>query len=117
MNKYRTLKIIISVMVSFIIVLSVYFISNYDQFKIYVFSGKEDSFSVSGNATFTKQIQVLNITGINYNSADIMIKKIKISLLAKINKKDRLIYASEKDGNELFSLIDYLNEYSYSISE
>ena len=46
-----------------------------------------------------------------------MIKKIKISLFAKIKNEDRMIYASEKDSDIAFSLVDYLNEYSYSISE
>lgn len=117
MNKNQIFKIIIFFISSLFIILSIYFISNYNKFQVYIFSGKEDSFSVSGNATFTKDIQVLNIYGIKYNETDIMINKIKISLIAKINTKDRMIYSSEKDSEEAFSLTNYLNEYSYSISE
>ncbi len=117
MNKDKNLKIIIVCLALLIVILSTYFVSNYNQFQVYVFSGKEDSFSVSGNASFTKSIRLLNINGIKYNDTDIMIKKIKISMFAKIKNEDRMIYASEKDSDIAFSLVDYLNEYSYSISE
>ena len=48
---------------------------------------------------------------------DIAIKKIGISLVANIDGKEQLVYRTEAEKDTPFSLIDYLNKYSYVISE
>ncbi|HIT23295.1 MAG TPA: hypothetical protein IAD45_02640, partial [Candidatus Faecimonas intestinavium] len=76
-----------------------------------------DKFAVTGNATFSKEKNILNINGIKYYGKDISIKKIEISLVANIDGKEQLVYRTEAEEDTPFSLIDYLNKYSYVISE
>lgn len=94
-----------------------YFLSNYNQFKIYIFEGYDESFFVSGNATFSKKIHLLNINTLRYRKEDINLKRVKISLIAKINGKERLIYARKNEPDGLFSLTEYLKSYSFTLTE
>ncbi len=115
MKKFQS--IIILCMAVVLILLLIYFINNYNQFTIYEFNGSGNQFGLTGNAVFSKQKNILNIIGIKYYGTDFLIKKIEISLLAKLNDQDRLIYRSQIESDTTFSLIDCLGKYSYSISE
>lgn len=117
MKNKQILKISLMLLAVIAIVFGIYFINNYNQFHAYVFQGNDASFHISGSAVFTKQVQRLHIDRIKYKEKDILIKKIKISLVANIEDKERLIYASEKKSDTLFSLADCLDRYSYGISE
>lgn len=110
-------NIIISLIIILLTILTIYFINNYNQFKIYIFKGQDESFFISGNATFSKKIHLLNINKIRYLKNDIQLKEIKISLVAKVNDKERLIYATKNNPDSLFSLQKYLDTYSYNLSE
>lgn len=110
-------NIIISLIIILLTILTIYFINNYNQFKIYIFKGQDESFFISGNATFSKKINLLNINKIGYLKNDIQLKEIKISLVAKVNDKERLIYATKNNPDSLFSLQKYLDTYSYNLSE
>lgn len=111
MNKKKNLIIIIC-LTSLLLVMAIYFINNYNKFKIYIFQGSNDLFQVSGNATFSKKIHLLNILKIKYKKDDITLKEIKISLVAINNDKERLIYGKGTEGGSNFSLEKYLNMYS-----
>lgn len=117
MKKQIINKIIISLIIILLLILSIYFINNYNQFKMHIFKGYDESFFVSGNATFSKKIHLLNINKIKYLKKDIQLKEIKISLVAKVNDKERIIYATKNKPDSLFSLHEYLDKYSYTLSE
>lgn len=117
MKKKVISKIIISLLTILLLISTSYFINNYDQFKIYTFKGYDELFVINGNATFSKEIHLLNINKIGYRKKDILLKEIKISLIAKIDGKERLIYATKNNPDSLFSLQEYLDTYSYNLSE
>ena len=113
----KTVLIILLSMIIILLPLLIYFFNNYNKFIIYDFQGTSDKFAVTGNATFSKEKNILNINGIKYYGNDIAIKKIEISLVANIDGKEQLVYQTEAEKDTPFSLIDYLNKYSYVISE
>lgn len=117
-EKYnKTVLIILLSMIIILLPLFIYFLNNYNKFIIYEFQGTSDKFAVTGNATFSKEKNILNINGIKYYGKDISIKKIEISLVANIDGREQLVYRTEAEEDTPFSLIDYLNKYSYVISE
>lgn len=117
MNK-TIVRIIIPIVTLLCILFATYFFNNYNTFIIYDFQGSDEHFSINGNATFSKKYQIININNINYrNISDVMIQKIRISLFAKIDGKERLIYASEDKSDESFSLVEYLKTFSYVLKE
>lgn len=109
MNKKKNLIIIIICLTSLLFVMTIYFINNYNKFKICIFKGSNDLFEVSGNATFSKKIHLLNITNLGYKKDDIKLKEIKISLVANNNGKERLIFGKGAEGGSNFSLKEYIN--------
>lgn len=118
MNKKKNLIIIIICLTSLLFVMTIYFINNYNKFKICIFKGSNDLFEVSGNATFSKKIHLLNITNLGYKKDDIKLKEIKISLVANNNGKERLIFGKGADGGSIFSLEEYIKMNSqYTIFE
>ena len=117
MNKKKH-SIIIICLTSLLLVMTIYFINNYNKFKIYIFKGSNDMFEVFGNVTFSKKIHLLNITKIRYKKDDIKLKIINISLVANKNDKERLIFGSGTEGGSIFSLQEYINMNSqYTIFE
>ena len=109
MNKKKNLIIIIICLTSLLLVTTIYFINNYNKFKICIFKGSNDMFEVFGNVTFSKKIHLLNITNLNYKKDDIKLKEIKISLVANNNDKERLIFGKGAEGSSNFSLKEYIN--------
>lgn len=113
----KNILLIISIILLWNIVVTIYFVNNFNKFIIYEFNGNDRLFAVSGNATFSKQFQVLNIMGVRYSGPDLMVKKIKLSIFANIDDEERLIYAENIESDDCFSLNEYLNTYAKTISE
>lgn len=116
--KKNIIKALIVTITLLCILFATYFFSNYNKFIIYDFQGSDGYFFINGNATFSKKYQMININNIYYqNISDIMAQRVKISLFAKIDGQERLIYASQAESDNPFSLVEYLKTYSYVMKE
>lgn len=116
-NKIKLKYIVGGCLGIILVVMLMYFASNYNRFKIYTFNGSNERVSVDGNAMFSSRINVLNITGVRYYDQDVKIKSIDVGVFAKTGEKERLIFAKGGEFEPTGSLIDYLDKFSFSVFE
>lgn len=99
------------------LLLFIYFVSNFNSFTIYLFEGQNNQFYINGNITISKKINVLNINNVKYKGSDKIIKKIDISLINLTDGNETIIFKVGQGEDDLFSLNEYLDSFSYYYSE
>lgn len=123
-NNTNLNKFVIIFLLVLIAILGIYFINNYNQFKVYEIKGSSDNFGIGGIATFNKELNIFHISKINYNGITYgengsfkLIKDIKISLVTKEGNDEKFIASTKSEFSEPESLVKYLKEADLYLSE
>ncbi len=97
-----------------IVYLTIYFFSNYHEFRHLLFTYESDTFTISGNATFTNERNTLNLTDFRYLDSERPSDDYDFIISLYYDGKAIFTDNSSTDNN---SVKKYFDNYQISLSE